>query len=230
MMKIGGLQKVSLIDYPGKISAIIFAQGCNFRCPYCHNPELVDPKRYAALIPSKDLLEFLSVRMGKLDAVTITGGEPTIQRDLMALIRQIRNMGYSVKLDTNGSHPEVLADLLKEKIVDFIAMDVKAPPEKYQNIVSAPVNIDDIRRSIRLVLKSKIPHEFRTTIVRSQLALEDIVAIAREIEGAKRYVLQKFQQTKTLSGNYIEEKTYSDKEFVGIARKLEKKIPLIIVR
>ena len=124
----------------------------------------------------------------------------------------------------------MLADLLQEKLIDFVAMDVKAPLEKYQNIVGVSVNTDDICRSIRFILKSKIPHEFRTTIVRSQLTPEDILDIAGVIEGAKRYVLQKFQQTKTLADNYFKEKTYSDKEFIGIARKLEKKIPLIIVR
>lgn len=230
MMKIGGLQKVSLIDYPGKISAVLFTQGCNFRCPYCHNPELVDPARYNDLLAEKDILEFLSTRQGKLEAVTITGGEPTVQDDLIPLIRAIRAMGFSIKLDTNGSCPKVMESLLKEKCVDFIAMDVKAPLEKYADVVKASVNPDDIRRSIRLILKSRIPHEFRTTVVYSQLTPEDVFSIATEMTGAKRYVLQKFQKTKTLDDKYLEEEPYSDEDMVKIARKLERIIPLILVR
>lgn len=229
-MKIGGLQKVSLIDYPGKISAIIFTQGCNFRCPYCHNPELVDPKRYQACLPEKGILEFLSRRAGKLEAVTITGGEPALQKGLIPLIGQIRKLGFSVKLDTNGSQPEILETLIKQKLLDFIAMDVKAPPGKYHSIVQVSADFDDIRQSIGLTLKSKIPHEFRTTVVRSQLTPDDIFAIAKEINGAKRYVLQKFQQAKTLSDKYIREKSYSDEELLSIAKKMEKNIPLILIR
>jgi pyruvate formate lyase activating enzyme len=230
MMKIGGLQKVSLIDYPGKICAIIFTQGCNFRCPYCHNPELVDPKSYQACLTQKGILEFLSTRTGKLDAVAITGGEPTLQDDLVPFIRRIRKLGFAVKLDTNGSKPEVLALLLKEKLLDFIALDVKASAEKYSSVVNAPVRVEDIRQSIRLAIKSKIPHEFRTTIVSSQLKPEDIFSIAQEIKGAKRYVLQKYRPTKALAGRFLEEKTYSDEEFLSIAKKLEKDIPLILIR
>ena len=176
-MKIGGLQKVSLIDYPGKISAIIFTQGCNFRCPYCHNPELVEQKLYQPCLSEKDILEFFSTRQGKLDAVTITGGEPTLQEDLIPFIQKIRKMGFAVKLDSNGSHPDVLARLIQEKLLDFIALDVKAPAEKYESVVKSPVAIDVIRESIQIVLKAKIPHEFRTTVVASLLTTKDILAI-----------------------------------------------------
>lgn len=229
-MKIGGLQKVSLIDYPGKISAIIFTQGCNFRCPYCHNPELVDQKLYGTCLPEKDILAFLALRTGKLDAVTITGGEPTLQEDLSPFIQKIRKLGFAVKLDSNGSKPDVLAALIQKKLLDFIAMDVKAPIEKYQTVVKAPVAIDDVRESIRLVIKAKIPHEFRTTVVTSLLTPKDILAIAGEIAGAKRYALQKFQSNRTLTKKYLQEKTYSDEEFWKIKKQLEKHVPLIIIR
>jgi len=229
-MKIGGLQKVSLIDYPGKISAIVFTQGCNFRCPYCHNPELVDHELYQPCLPEKDILGFLATRQGKLDAVTITGGEPTLQEDLIPFIQKIHNLGFAVKLDSNGSQPDVLASLIQKKLLDFIALDVKAPAEKYQSVVQAPVVVDFIRESIRLVLKAKMPHEFRTTVVASGLAPKDILAIGREIDGAKRYALQKFQPARTLNEKYIEEKTYSDEEFLKIKKQLEKHIPLIIIR
>jgi pyruvate formate lyase activating enzyme len=196
-MNIGGLQKVSLIDYPGKISAIIFTQGCNFRCPYCHNPGLVDPKLYKPCLSGKDILEFLAHRRGKLDAVTITGGEPTLQEDLIPLIQKIRKMGFAVKLDSNGSRPDVLDRLLKEKLLDFVALDIKAPRDKYRLIVRVPVDPDVISQSVRLVLRSKIPQEFRTTVVKSMLTPKDILAIAKEIDGATRYAIQRFQPSQT---------------------------------
>ncbi len=229
-MKIGGLQKVSLIDYPGKISSIVFTQGCNFRCPYCHNPELVEQKIYQPCLSEKDILEFFQTRRGKLDAVTITGGEPTLQENLIPFIIKIRQMSFAVKLDSNGSRPDVLDRLIREKLLDFIALDVKAPLEKYQDVVKVPIADDAIRESIRLVLKAKIQHEFRTTVVSSMLALEDILAIGREITGAKRYALQKFQPARTLNKKYLKEKTYSDEEFLKIKKQLEEKIPLIIIR
>ena len=229
-MKIGGLQKVSLMDYPGKISAIIFTQGCNFRCPYCHNPELVDQKLYQPCLPEKDILAFLSTRRGKLEAVTITGGEPTLQDDLVPFIHKIRKMGFAVKLDSNGSRPDVLARLIGEKLLDYIALDIKAPIEKYQSVVHVPVDGNDIRKSIRIVLKEKILHEFRTTVVLSLLTHKNIAAIVREIAGAKRYVLQKYHPTKALNKKYLKEKTYPDDDFIKIKKHLEKDIPLIIIR
>jgi pyruvate formate lyase activating enzyme len=229
-MKIGGLQKVSLIDYPGKISAIIFTQGCNFRCPYCHNPELVEQKLYQPCLSEKDILDFFKTRQGKLDAVTITGGEPTLQEDLIPFIQKVRHLGFAVKLDSNGSRPDVLASLIQKKLLDFIALDVKAPIENYQSVVNVPVTIDSIRESIRLALKAKIPHEFRTTVVASMLTPKDILAIVREIAGAKRYALQKFQPARTLNKKYFEEKTYSDEEFLKVKKQLEKHVPLIIIR
>jgi len=229
-MRIGGLQKVSLIDYPGQISAIVFTQGCNFRCPYCHNPELVDPKLYQPCLPKKDVLDFLATRRGKLDAVTVTGGEPTLQEDLIPFIQMIRKLGFSVKLDTNGSRPDVLVQLFVHRLLDFIALDVKAPAEKYQSIAKVPVESDAIREAIRLVLKAKIPHEFRTSIVEPLLTPQDILAIARKIKGARRYALQKFHPGPTLDKKYAKGKTFTDEEFMKLKAQLEKDIPLVIIR
>ena len=229
-MKIGGLQKVSLIDYPGVISGIVFLQGCNFRCPYCHNPELVDEKLFGPCLDEKIILDFLNTRKGKLDAVTITGGEPTIQKDLIPFIKRVKKMGFAVKLDSNGSAPQVIKELLAEKLLDFIAMDIKAPLKKYNNIVKAPVDLDKIKESIKIILKAKIPHEFRTTIVRSQLGAKDILEIAKLISGASRYALQKFVPTKTLNKKLLKEKTWSDDELEKIKKRLEKEIPSVIVR
>jgi pyruvate formate lyase activating enzyme len=229
-MQIGGLQKVTLIDYPGKISAVVFTRGCNFRCPYCHNPELVEPERYSSCLHQKDVFDFFKSRRGKLDAITVTGGEPTLQEDLTDVIRRIRRMGFFVKLDSNGSKPEVLENLIRDHLVDYIALDVKAPAAKYQDVVRAPVSCSGISDSIRLVLTSGIEHEFRTTVVKSLLSPEDILWIAREIAGARRYVLQKFQRAKTLDKQYGEENTYPDNELLTIKKRLEKEIPSIIIR
>lgn len=229
-MKIGGLQKVSLIDYPAKISAVVFTQGCNYRCPYCHNPELVDPELFSPSIAEDDILRFLETRRGKLDAVSITGGEPTLQEDLAPFITTIRKLGFEVKLDTNGSRPEVLSLLIQNKLVNFIAMDVKAPFAKYSRIAGVHIHPDDIRKSISLILASGLAHEFRTTVVKSLLSPEDILAIADELAGAKRFALQKFRPTKALSEKYLAKKTHSDEILLQLKTKLEKRIPQVIIR
>ena len=229
-MKIGGLQKVSLIDYPGLICGIVFLQGCNFKCPYCHNPELVDSKLFKPGIRENEVLEFLNTRKGKLDAISITGGEPTIQEDLTSFIKQIKKMGFAVKLDTNGSQPQVIKNLLAEKLLDFIAMDIKAPLEKYKNIVNTQVNTEPIQESISLILKEKIPHEFRTTIIESQLEENDILEIGKLIAGASKYVLQKFVPTKTLDKKFLKEKSFSDEKLQKIKNSLEQQIPSVTIR
>lgn len=229
-MKIGGLQKVSLIDYPGLISAIIFLQGCNFKCSYCHNPELVDPGLFQPCVKEKDVLDFLNTRRGKLDAVAITGGEPTIQNNLMPFIKQIKKMGFAVKMDTNGSQPQVIKALLAEKLLDFIAMDIKAPLEKYKSIAKVPVKFDVIKESIKLILKAKIPYEFRTTVVQSQLDEKDILNIAKLISGASHYVIQNFVPTKTLDKKFLKEKSHPDEILQKIKKRLEHQIPSVTIR
>jgi len=166
-MKIGGFQRFSLIDYPAKISAIIFTQGCNFRCPYCHNPELVDPKLFTSAIDEDLILSFLRKRVGKLDGVVITGGEPLLQHDLIEFIKKVKEMGYLIKLDTNGSYPEKLERLLD--LIDYIAMDIKAPLEKYHDVVRTDVCTEKIMESITIILNGDIDYEFRTTVVKAFL-------------------------------------------------------------
>ncbi|KUG22175.1 ribonucleotide reductase of class iii (anaerobic), activating protein [hydrocarbon metagenome] len=229
-MKIGGLQKVSLIDYPGLICAIVFLQGCNFKCQYCHNPELVDPQLFKPGIKEKEVLEFLHMRRGKIDAVTITGGEPTIQSDLESFIRQIKKMGFAVKLDTNGSQPKVINAFLAENLLDFIAMDIKAPLEKYKNIVNTQVDFESIKESIGLILEAKIPYEFRTTIVESQLEEDDVLEIGGLIASANHYVLQKFVPTKTLDKKFLKEKSFPDEKLQKIKNSLEQQIPTVTIR
>ena len=229
-MKIGGLQRVSLIDYPGLISAVVFLQGCNFKCSYCHNPELVDPSLFQPCLRENDIFDFLETRKGKLDAVSITGGEPTLQDKLPAFIKQIRKMGFAIKMDTNGSQPKVIKNLLAENLLDFIAMDIKAPLEKYKEIVKTPVKVDSIKESIDLILKAKITHEFRTTIVKSQLGENDILQIGKLIAGANRYVLQNFVSVKSLDKKFLKEKSFSDEKLQKIKNHLEHQIPSVTIR
>lgn len=229
-MKIGGLQRVSLIDYPGAICAVVFTQGCNFRCQYCHNPELVDTALFHPPIDESEFFKFLHARKGKLDAVVVTGGEPTIHDDLESFVRQIKKIGYAVKLDTNGSNPRMVKSLLNKKLLDYIAMDIKAPLEKYKEIVRRDVDADCLRESIDMILGAEIPHEFRTTVVRSQLKEKEIRKIAAQIAGAKKYVLQKFVPSKTLEKDFAQEKSYSDAELEKIRKSLEELIPCVAVR
>lgn len=210
-MRIGGLQKCSLIDYPGKVSAIIFTIGCNFRCPYCHNPELVDET--AEELNEESVFAFLEKRKGLLDGITITGGEPTLHDDLIPFIQRIKALGFLVKLDTNGTRPDVVEQVQGEKLVDYIAMDIKSPLAKYAETVARPVDIANIEKSISLLIAGTTDYEFRTTVVKTLLTREDLEKMGEEIRGAKRYYLQKFVPTKTLNPAFIRKTTYSDAEF-----------------
>ena len=178
-MKIGGLLKFSMIDFPGKISAIVFTQGCNVNCKYCHNPELIPPAKEGEdpAYTEEDILYYLEKRRGAIDGVVISGGEPAIQPDLKDFITKVKAMGYLVKLDTNGTNPVILKELYDEKLLDFVAMDVKAPFEKYEAICQVPVNIDNIKASMRLIVNSGIPYEFRTTYDKSVLNDDDIARL-----------------------------------------------------
>lgn len=187
-MKIGGLRKLSLIDYPAKSCAVIFTQGCNFRCAYCHNPELVYPDRFSGEIPFEDVYRFLEERRPFLDAVVFSGGEPTLQEDLVEKILEARVLGYAVKLDTNGSNPDILALALPH--LDYVAMDVKAPlGALYTRVCGVPVDDFDIRRSMLLIKASGVAHEFRTTFDRKLLEDTDIVNI-RASAGNSKFSLQ----------------------------------------
>lgn len=226
-MQIGGIQKTSLLDFPDRISTIVFTKGCNFACGYCHNPELFNSKTDYSVF---EFFEFLQKRKGKLDGVVITGGEPCLQNGLAEFISKIKDMGFAVKLDTNGSFPNVLENLLEKNLLDYIAMDIKAPIERYKEITNSNISENRILQSIELIMKSGIDYEFRTTVVKSQLKLQDFEKIGNMICGAKRYYLQKFVPTKTLNPEFINETTYSDKEFDKIIKVLTCKISNIAVR
>jgi pyruvate formate lyase activating enzyme len=205
-MRFAGLQKSSLIDYPNAICAVLYTQGCNFRCPYCHNPELVENNPAAECYDELYVLNFMNSRVGKLDAVTITGGEPTLHKDLPEFIEKIKSMGFLVKLDTNGTNPGMLEKLVET--IDYVAMDIKAPLKKYKQVVRAPVDIKAIKRSIMIIKESKVDYEFRSTIVESQLTVDDILEMGSLLKKAKRYFLQSFVPNRTLDKAFGYAHTY----------------------
>lgn len=189
-MLIAGFQKTSFVDYPGQPCAVVFTPYCNMNCVYCHNVHII--KRDAPLIPEEPVLEYLEKRAGLLSAVVISGGEPTLQQNLEAFILRVKTFGYKVKLDTNGTKPQVLQALLAKNLLDYIAMDVKAPSEKYDDIANSCVDMDSIRRSITVIRNSGIPHEFRMTYA-PQLTQEDALAAARMVNGCDRFYLQQYR-------------------------------------
>ncbi|MBN2460901.1 MAG: anaerobic ribonucleoside-triphosphate reductase activating protein [Candidatus Cloacimonetes bacterium] len=229
-MLIGGLQKFSLLDYPSKICAIVFTQGCNFKCPYCHNPELVNPSLFREPIPTGYVLDFLEQRKGKLDALVVTGGEPTLQQDLPRFLVRIKKMGYAVKVDTNGSNPEMLARLIKRKLVDYLAMDIKAPSDKYHIIAGTAVDIDRIAASVAIIKKSGIEYEFRSTLVQNLISLEEAVRIGGLIGVADRFYLQHFEADRTLSAEYREALPFTCEQYNRLAAILSKNIREIHLR
>lgn len=228
-MLIGGLQKSSLIDYPEKISAIVFTQGCNFNCPYCHNPELLKNSS-ENVIDESLLFSFLKSRVGKLDGVVITGGEPTLYFDLPEFVFKIKQLGFMVKLDTNGSNPIVLKKMFEDGLLDYVAMDVKAPIEKYQEFFNSKNCIDNVLKTIEIIMNSGVDYEFRTTVEKSLLSFDDFVEIGEMIKGAKKYYLQRFVSTKTLDKSLINGTTYNDFEFEEIINILKNNVEKVYLR
>ncbi len=223
-MIFGGLHKNSLIDFPAKIACILFTSGCNFACPYCHNPDLARGTVAAdAIFNETRAYDFLKNRSGFIDGVVISGGEPTLQPDLAEVCKMIRQMGYPLKIDTNGSRPQVLKELISRKLVDYIAMDIKADPAQYPSVISKDMSSANILESIRLIMGSGLDYEFKTTCVRPLVDGRVIEAICRSIRGAKRFALQKFQHTDVLQPEFF--KTFPAqynradlKKFQAIAR------------
>lgn len=198
-MKLYGLQKLTLLDYPERIACTVFCGGCNMRCPFCHNAALVLAPGEVDTMSEEDFFAFLEKRRGILDGVCVTGGEPLLQWDLPAFLSRIREMGFSVKLDTNGSFPVRLAEIIEAGNIDYIAMDIKNSREKYAETVGvSDFDVSPILESIRLIRESGIPHEFRTTVVKEFHTPEDIEAIGSMIEGEERYFLQHFKDSGAL--------------------------------
>jgi len=197
-MKIAGLQKMTLLDYPEKIACTVFLAGCNLRCPFCHNASLVLPERTHPEIAESDLLDFLRSRTGKLDGVCVTGGEPTLCGDLPDLLRKIRDLGFMVKLDTNGTRPQMLQSILEQGLADYVAMDIKNSPEKYTLTCGGYSVLPQVEESIQLLQRSGVEYEFRTTVLHPLHTPEDLAAIGRWLAGTKRYYLQAFADSGDL--------------------------------
>ena len=194
-MVICGIQKLTLLDYPGKVACTIFTRGCNFRCPFCHNADLVTGKPEVT-VTGEEIFRFLRKRQGLLDGVCISGGEPLLQPDLEDFIRGVRSLGYSVKLDTNGSMPDKLKSLAEKGLLDYVAMDLKNAPEHYGRTIGAETyDVGNIDRSIRFLMGGEIPYEFRTTVVREFHQKADFEEMGRWIEGADQYFLQQFMDS-----------------------------------
>jgi pyruvate formate lyase activating enzyme len=199
-VKIGGFQSCTLSDFPGHVAAIVFTQGCNFRCPFCHNGQLISTDAAGeALMPEDEVMQQLESRRKHIDGVVITGGEPTLQPDLPDFIRNVRNIRLAVKLDTNGSSPKMLRRLLDEHLLDFVAMDVKAPTERYAALAGVDIDAKLLRESMSLIVQSGIAYEFRTTVVPALLSTADIDAIRRELPFGASLRLQKFKPEHALA-------------------------------
>ncbi len=200
-MHIGGLQKITLLDFPGAVACTVFTSGCNLRCPFCHNAPLVDTLSEDELFSEDILFELLKKRKGVLDGVAITGGEPLMQKDIEEFIAKIKALGFKVKLDTNGTYPEKLKSLLEKGLLDYVAMDIKAPIENYKTVAGTGAFGEKVKESIELLLKCDIPYEFRTTVVSELHCDDDFHKIGELIKGAKAYFIQCFKD----SGNILEE-------------------------
>ena len=197
-MRILGFQKTTLLDYPHKLASTIFVGGCNFRCPFCHNALIVNQDKSVDKISVESVYTYLKKRVGLLDGVCITGGEPTLYPDLADFIHSIKELGYSIKLDTNGSNPNMLSQLIHHRLVDYVAMDIKNSPNKYSLTSGCNVNINDITQSIQILLNSSISYEFRTTIMKEFHDRSDFQAIAQWLHGAQQYFLQSFLPSEHL--------------------------------
>jgi len=217
-MEICGLQKLTLIDYPGRLAATIFLCGCNFRCPWCYSRELVLPEEIEKQpkISEKELSDFLKERKGTLEGVVLCGGEPCLHEDLSQFCQKIKKLDYLIKLDTNGSRPQMLKKLIDEKLIDYVAMDVKLPKERYKEVLG--VDVKNIEESIKVLKDSKINYEFRTTVIPTILDKEDIIKIAKWLSPAKKYYLQNFRPEKTIDPKFEKIRPYPDEYLLEIQK------------
>lgn len=225
-MIISGFDKLSILNYPGEVACTIFTNGCNFKCPYCQNSGLVlgtDHTRYE----EDQILAYLKKRKGLIDGICISGGEPTIQKGLKEFIQKVKGLKVKVKLDTNGSHPEVLEDLLKENLLDYVAMDIKTSLKKYEEVTNAKAPLSKIKKSIQLLQESSIAHEFRTTVIKQYHTIKDIEEIA-ELTNGSPYYLQKYVDSDTCIKQGLA--SYTDQELIQIYQQVLQKYPNIKLR
>lgn len=227
---ISGLQKLSLLDYPGKVACTVFTGGCNFRCPFCHNASLVLPEQMDNTEQKDQVLSFLKKRVGLLDGVAITGGEPLMHKALPDFIRQIKDMGYSIKLDTNGSFPQRLEEIISQGLVDRVAMDIKNSPALYAKTIGLQrFDLKPIEESIAILMQDSIDYEFRTTVVKGLHTEESLKDTALWIRGAKEYYLQQYKD----SGNVLNAEglgSFTDEEMKALRDSVAAVLPVVSLR
>ncbi|MCX7982793.1 MAG: anaerobic ribonucleoside-triphosphate reductase activating protein [Syntrophales bacterium] len=231
-MRIGGLQKVSLIDYPGQISSVIFTQGCNLRCIYCHNPELVYPQFWGEPIEPSEILRFLDQRRGKIDAVVITGGEPLLHEDLGSFISSIKEREFLIKLDTNGTCPHHLSRILQAGLLDYVSIDVKAPWDSYQKVAGVEVDVEKVNESLEIILASGVEYECRVTVALPVVTEDDLISLGHGLKHkhVSRLVVQKFRPpSRGLQANPALQPP-TDEMLERIKNTLAEIIPCVIVR
>jgi pyruvate formate lyase activating enzyme len=227
-MLIAGFEKNSLLDYPGKVSSIIFTYGCNLRCPYCHNPELVIQKlEKERIIPEEYIFEYLKKRKGLIDALVITGGEPTLQKDLIPFIKKVKDLGYLVKLDTNGTFSDIVEEIIDHDIVDYWAMDIKFPTEYLKDY---DIDSKEIERSIKLIMESGKDYEFRTTYVKKLHNIGDAHGIGKMIKGANNYHIQNFRTGKTIDPQMNEKNSFTESELAEIKDIISRYVAHVKIR
>lgn len=225
-MEISGFEKMTLTDYPGSVAAIVFTQGCNFKCPFCHNSDLIYFK--SGVIDENEVLDYLGKRKKMLDGVVITGGEPTLQQDLINFLNKVKNLGLKVKLDTNGAKPEVLKKIIDLNLVDYIAMDIKSSQNNYSEVSGVKVDINKIRESISIIKKSKLDFEFRTTVVKNYHNYESLLEICEYVGNDVKYYLQNFENSSRVLNSTLE--SFSKDELLEMCAKLNEKFPNVKVR
>ena len=230
-MKVTGIQKLTLLDYPGVVACTVFTAGCNFRCPFCHNAMLVLPEQIDdECLTDDEVFGFLKKRRGVLDGVAVTGGEPLLHADMPEFLARVKELGYKIKLDTNGSNPELLSEIVKNKLVDRVAMDIKNAPEEYARTIGLKsFDIAPVERSKEMLLRGDIDYEFRTTVVKGIHTKESLIGAAKWIEGAKEYYLQQFKD----SGNLIlldGLSAYDEKQMHTLADAVRDYVPTVEVR
>ena len=230
-MKVTGIQKLTLLDYPGVVACTVFTAGCNFRCPFCHNAMLVLPEQIDdECLTDDEVFGFLKKRRGVLDGVAVTGGEPLLHADMPEFLARVKELGYKIKLDTNGSNPELLSEIIKNKLVDRVAMDIKNAPEEYARTIGLEsFDIAPVERSKEMLLSGETDYEFRTTVVKGIHTKESLIGAAKWIEGAKEYYLQQFKD----SGNLILPdglSAYDEKQMHALADAVREYVPTVEVR
>lgn len=226
-MNISGFQKLTLLDYPKKIACIIFTRGCNFRCPYCHNSDLIDNSGEEE-ISEEEIFDYLSKRKNLIDGVVVSGGEPTLQPRLKEFIQKIKDLGLLVKLDTNGTNPKILKELIKDNLVDYVAMDIKSVFDDYEEVIGTKGNIENIKKSINILKNSQIEHEFRTTLVKNYHDLFKVEKICSYLGEKEIYYLQKFKMSEYVIDKSLQ--SFDNSELTLIYGTLKEKYPNLMIR